>query len=176
MNGSGSGGSPGSGSSSIGSNTSPRGSAFLFPPPQNLGGGGHAGNGYGASAGSDGGGAEHDDEDEEDEEREEARRAALEFMVSLSESKPGMVRKVDGWVAIIVRACLEGMGEILDTQEEMNRWLDADVRPLISSTSEYLLVTCIFSHTAFYSTFLAIFTAIRRSDGTNLPASLRTST
>ena len=51
----------------------------------------------------------------------------MEFMVSLSESKPGMVRKVDGWVAIIVRACLEGMGEILDTQDEMNKWLDADV-------------------------------------------------
>ena len=39
-----------------------------------------------------------------------------------------MVRRVDGWVTIIVRACLEGMGEITDSQEEMNRWLEADVR------------------------------------------------
>ena len=80
------------------------------------------GNGYGSANG------EEDEEDEEDEEREEARRAALEFMVSLSESKPGMVRKVNEWVAIIIRACLEGMGEILDTQEEMTKWLEADVR------------------------------------------------
>lgn len=40
------------------------------------------------------------------------RLTALEFMLSLSESRPSMVRKIDGWVSVLVRACLEGMGEI----------------------------------------------------------------
>jgi len=32
-------------------------------------------------------------------------------MISLSEAHPNMVRKVSGWTEIIVRMCLEGMGE-----------------------------------------------------------------
>jgi hypothetical protein len=61
-----------------------------------------------------------------DEEKEDVRKAALEFMISLSEAKPGMVRKVDGWTAAIVRGCLEGMGELGD--ENLDVWLEADVR------------------------------------------------
>jgi hypothetical protein len=34
------------------------------------------------------------------------RLSALEFMISLSEAKPAMVKKVEGWVGVVVRACL----------------------------------------------------------------------
>ena len=61
-----------------------------------------------------------------DEEREDVRKAALEFMISLSEAKPAMVRKIDGWTAAIVRGCLEGMGELGD--DNLDVWLEADVR------------------------------------------------
>ncbi|KAN0109453.1 Armadillo-type fold [Russula decolorans] len=64
------------------------------------------------------------DDDELDEEAEEVRKAALEFMISLSEAKPAMVRRVDGWVSAIVRGCLGGMGELRD--DELSTWLDAD--------------------------------------------------
>jgi importin-5 len=37
-----------------------------------------------------------DREDEADEEKEEVRKAALEFMITLSEAKPSMVREQDG--------------------------------------------------------------------------------
>jgi hypothetical protein len=66
------------------------------------------------------------DDDELDEEAEEVRKAALEFMISLSEAKPTMVRRVDGWVSAMVRGCLGGMGELRD--DELSTWLDADVR------------------------------------------------
>ena len=69
-----------------------------------------------------------DDDDEDDrDEREEIRKAALEFMVSLSEAKPNMVRRIDGWVGALVRCCLDGMGELDDSPEELNSWLNADV-------------------------------------------------
>ena len=61
-----------------------------------------------------------------DEEREDARRAALEFMIRLSQAKPAMVRKVDGWTAAIFIGCLEGMGELGD--DNIDVWLEADVR------------------------------------------------
>ncbi|KAI0264225.1 ARM repeat-containing protein [Gloeopeniophorella convolvens] len=64
------------------------------------------------------------DADELDEEAEEVRKAALEFMISLSEAKPALVRRVDGWVAAIVRGCLGGMGELRD--DELGAWLEAD--------------------------------------------------
>ncbi|TFY78196.1 hypothetical protein EWM64_g5813 [Hericium alpestre] len=82
-------------------------SSFIFPPPANNG-------------------KERDTSDLEelDEEAEEARKAALEFMISLSEAKPAMVRRVDGWVNMIVRGCLGGMGELRD--DELEAWLDAD--------------------------------------------------
>jgi hypothetical protein len=85
------------------------GSAFEFPPP-------------GASKGK----APEKAPSKEDEEREDARKAALEFVISLSEARPGMVRKVEGWCGAIVRGCLEGMGEL--DEEETETWLDADVR------------------------------------------------
>lgn len=61
----------------------------------------------------------------DDEEADEVRKAALEFMVTLSESKPSMARRTNGWVAAIVRGCLEGMGELLE--EDTDVWLEADV-------------------------------------------------
>lgn len=60
-----------------------------------------------------------------DEEGEEVRKAALEFMVSLSESKPSMVKRVDGWIPIIIKGCLEGMGELEEDSTPL--WLEADV-------------------------------------------------
>ena len=39
------------------------------------------------------------------------RLTALEVMISLSETRPNIVYKVSGWTEIIVRVCLEGMGE-----------------------------------------------------------------
>jgi importin-5 len=66
-------------------------------------------------------------EDEADEEKEEVRKAALEFMITLSEAKASMVRKQDGWIPAIVRGCLEGMGEFPDDQASLNAWLEAEV-------------------------------------------------
>ena len=85
-------------------------SSFAFPPPS-------------ATSDEKGKAAAVDDDDEE---TNEVRKAALEFMVSLSEARPGMVRRVDGWTAAVVHGCLEGMGEI--PEEDMEIWLEADVR------------------------------------------------
>ena len=63
--------------------------------------------------------------EDEDEETKEVRQAALEFMVSLSEARPSMVKRVDGWTAAVVRGCLEGMGEL--SEDDMDIWLEADV-------------------------------------------------
>ncbi|KAF9218740.1 ARM repeat-containing protein [Gyrodon lividus] len=68
---------------------------------------------------------EVDAEAAEDDEKEQVRRAALEFMVSLSEAKPSMVKRVDGWTMAIVRACLEGMGEL--PEDGLEAWLEADI-------------------------------------------------
>ncbi|KAF7978085.1 hypothetical protein HWV62_1745 [Athelia sp. TMB] len=75
---------------------------FAFPPPAHLM---HS----------------NDDDDERvvDSEKEEVRKAALEFMISLSEAKAGMVKRVDGWAAAVVRGCLEGMGELADDDLEI---------------------------------------------------------
>ncbi|PCH35440.1 ARM repeat-containing protein [Wolfiporia cocos MD-104 SS10] len=64
------------------------------------------------------------EEREADDEQDEVRKAALEFMVSLSEARPPMVRRVDGWTAVVVRGCLEGMAEIPEDETEI--WLEAD--------------------------------------------------
>ena len=64
---------------------------------------------------------------DEDEETTEVRKAALEFMVSLTEARPSMVRRVDGWTAAVVRGCLEGMGEIPD--DEMERTIQEFSHP-----------------------------------------------
>jgi hypothetical protein len=71
-------------------------------------------------------------ENKELEGADEARKAGLEFMISLSEAKPAMVKRADGWVALAVRACLEGMGELnveIDGGEEesLREWLGTDV-------------------------------------------------
>lgn len=81
-------------------------SAFTFPPV--------VGNGK----------EKEHDADDLDEEAEEVRKAALEFMISLSEAKPGMVRRVEGWVTAVVRGCLGGMGEL--REDELEVWLEAD--------------------------------------------------
>lgn len=57
--------------------------------------------------------------------REEVRKSALEFMLSLSKAKPGMMKKVDSWAGAVVRVCMEGMGVITD--DELDVWLKADV-------------------------------------------------
>ncbi|KAI0821251.1 ARM repeat-containing protein [Irpex lacteus] len=81
--------------------------SFSFPPP--------------GSSDAKGKAAAVDDEDEE---TKEVRQSALEFMVSLSEARPSMVRRVDGWTAAVVRGCLEGMGEL--SEDDMDVWLEAD--------------------------------------------------
>ncbi|KZT38421.1 ARM repeat-containing protein [Sistotremastrum suecicum HHB10207 ss-3] len=59
---------------------------------------------------------EMDHDEEISEEKDEARKAVLEFMISLSEARPGMIRRSgavgEAWVRSVVRGCLEGMGEI----------------------------------------------------------------
>ncbi|KAF7978256.1 hypothetical protein HWV62_1080 [Athelia sp. TMB] len=85
----------------------PSAGGFAFPPPAHLT-------------------QTNDDDDERvvDSEKEEVRKAALEFMISLSEAKAGMVKRVDGWAAAVVRGCLEGMGELAD--DDLDIWLEAD--------------------------------------------------
>ena len=39
-------------------------------------------------------------------------------MTTLSESKPAMLKGVEGWANIVVRGCLEGMGEIPEDDTE----------------------------------------------------------
>jgi hypothetical protein len=73
-------------------------------------------------------------------ERQTLRLAALEFMVSLSEARAGMVKRVDGWVGIMVRACLEGMGEF-EEGDGLEGWLEEDVRALSLFLSFFLLIT-----------------------------------
>ena len=82
------------------------GSAFQFPPASKQ-----------STSQSD---------DEDDDEREETRRAALELMVSLSEARPSLARRIDGWLPALVRACLEGIAELPDDEETLAAWLDAD--------------------------------------------------
>lgn len=59
-------------------------------------------------------------------EEDEVRKGALEFMTTLSEAKPSMLRGEKMWVSIVVRGCLEGMGEI--PEDDTETWLEADVR------------------------------------------------
>ncbi|KAH0825819.1 armadillo-type protein, partial [Lanmaoa asiatica] len=81
--------------------------SFAFPP------------GLTAQQGNDG-----DAGAAEDDEKQQVRRAALELMVTLSEAKPSMVKRVEDWTPAIVRACLEGMGEL--PEEGLEVWLEAD--------------------------------------------------
>ncbi|PIL26735.1 hypothetical protein GSI_11149 [Ganoderma sinense ZZ0214-1] len=81
------------------------GSTFAFPPVSSTGKG-------------------ENGEDRESGEEDEVRKGALEFMTTLSEAKPNMLKNVEGWVNIVVRGCLEGMGEI--PEDDTEAWLDAD--------------------------------------------------
>lgn len=98
------------------------GSSFVFPPP---------------GVTEDKGKGVEKDEDEGNEEEQEVRKAALEFMISLSEAKPNMVRRVEGWTAAIVRGCLEGMSEFSEDETEI--WLEADVSNHATSCPGYVL-------------------------------------
>lgn len=57
---------------------------------------------------------------------EEARNAALEFMISLSSAKPAMVKNVEGWLAAVIRACLEGMADFGDSGD-LDELMEDDV-------------------------------------------------
>ena len=89
-------------------NPLPSSGSFTFPPPSE-----------GSKMPSG------DDNEKADEEKEDMRKAALEFMITLSMEKPETVSSVDGWVSTIVRGCLEGMGTLPD--DDLDEWLMADV-------------------------------------------------
>ncbi|KAF7325964.1 hypothetical protein MKEN_00447300 [Mycena kentingensis (nom. inval.)] len=125
---------PGGGTTDRPSNGNGGGGAFAFPPPASP----HS---PGASPSSTVGAQVDADTDRaardlDADERQTMRLAALEFMVSLSEARASMVRRVDGWVPIIVRACLEGMGEFEEDRdgEGLRSWLEED--PSANSTSD----------------------------------------
>lgn len=127
------------------SRPNPNGSpSFSFPPPTAL---------------SDPKGKATATDDDEDEETNEVRKAALEFMVTISEARPGMVRRVDGWTVAVVRGCLEGMGEI--QEEDMEVWLEADVR--------YSNLGCVVD---LYRHSYMMLAASRRPHGRQLPTRL----
>lgn len=119
--------------------------AFVFPPPSpspspSSGTPPHSRGGFDS--------APVDNTDTDDDERQTLRLSALEFMLSLCEARPGMVRGVGGWVEVIVRACLEGMGEI-DEEEGggLGEWLAEDVSPFPSFhlfLGWFPLLTCSF--------------------------------
>ncbi|KAJ4482034.1 armadillo-type protein [Lentinula aciculospora] len=82
-------------------------------------------------------------ETEDEEEGQSLRLSALEFMLSLCEAWPGMFKKSanvgEGWIAVLVRACLEGMAELDEespygTPGGLSQWLVDD--PSISSAAE----------------------------------------
>jgi importin-5 len=78
---------------------------------------------------------EDNEKDDEHDERSTLRLSALEFMISLSEAGPNIVRKVLGWTDVIVRACLEGMGEFDEDVTEISGlevWLREDVCNFLS--------------------------------------------
>lgn len=60
-----------------------------------------------------------------DEGTEATRKAALEFMVTLTEAKAEMLIKAEGWVEASITACLERMCELRD--ESLNVWLETEV-------------------------------------------------
>lgn len=102
---------------------------FLFPPPSESTSSSPSSAGP-SNLNSNQNSIEDNEKDDERDERSTLRLSALEFMISLSEAGPNMVRKVPGWTDIIVRACLEGMGEFDEDETEMSGleiWLREDV-------------------------------------------------
>jgi hypothetical protein len=61
--------------------------------------------------------------------------AAVEFMMTLSEAKLGMLISMHEWTVAVVRGCLEGMEMLRDSQLE--EWLESDVRYCLPS-----VITC----------------------------------
>ncbi|KAJ7247863.1 armadillo-type protein [Mycena haematopus] len=122
-------------------NTSDRQGAFVFPPPESphasspptSAGVGGATRTTPTSASFDGAAQSPAERDLDADERQTLRLAALEFMVSLSEARAGMVKRIDGWVGIMVRACLEGMGEF-EEGDGLEGWLEED--PSANSAAE----------------------------------------
>ncbi|KAJ6487827.1 armadillo-type protein [Mycena sanguinolenta] len=121
-------------------NASDRQGAFVFPPPESP----HASTppssaGLGRAARTTPTSSSFDDipsaaeRDLDADERQTLRLAALEFMVSLSEARAAMVKRIDGWVGIMVRACLEGMGEF-EEGDGLDGWLQED--PSANSAAE----------------------------------------
>lgn len=50
-------------------------------------------------------------------------------MISLSEARPNMVCKVNGWTEVVVHTCLEGMGKFdKDKTQGLDAWVWEDVR------------------------------------------------
>jgi importin-5 len=105
--------------------------AFVFPPPS-PNPSSPPSSPPSASPASSASANSHDDRDtnEEDDQKQTLRLSALEFMLSLSEAKQSMVKKVPGWVEIMVRACLEAMGEFEEDEgagTSLEAWLAEDV-------------------------------------------------
>ncbi|KAG6886930.1 hypothetical protein C0992_001601 [Termitomyces sp. T32_za158] len=87
-----------------------------------------------AAAGADPGPSTDFDDAEDHDERQTLRLTALEFMLTLTEARPSMVRRVHGWVDVLVRACLEAMGELDDDADGgLAAWLSDD--PSANSSS-----------------------------------------
>lgn len=80
----------------------------------------------GLSNGSDGDNVKH---------KEAARKAALEFMVTLTEADPNLAQEEDHWVPTILKACLLGMSEFGNA--DLRVWLESAVRtpPSLLSSS-----------------------------------------
>lgn len=61
-------------------------------------------------------------------------------MLSLSKAKASMLKKVPGWVEIMVHACLEAMGEFKEDEGSgsgLEAWLVDDVSILLSCFLPY---------------------------------------
>jgi hypothetical protein len=56
--------------------------------------------------------------------RRRRKSGSLGVHAQSSEAKPSMQ---DGWVPVVVRGCLEGMGEFPGDQASLDSWLEADV-------------------------------------------------
>jgi len=73
------------------------------------------------------------DNEQMDEEKQDIKKAALEFMLTLSHGRSGIVRNVDGWIPTIVRGCLDGMAALRN--DDLDEWLASDVCDRLSPSS-----------------------------------------
>lgn len=139
----------GGGASSGPSAPAGRQGAFVFPPPSgSLGGNG----GDDDDSPADHNEREHEDLDDEDDDAQlQLRLTALEFMLSLAESRPSMVKQsAPGWAAVVVRACLEGMGMgedgssggggAAEEEDTLNTWRGEDVSLISRSRLRLVLL------------------------------------